>query len=152
MKKKIIGIFVCMLLISTAIPVIGIESLQSEQNIELSPTTFHNLSFEIIKPKEKMFYMFDKEIIPFPWTVIIGPINFTGTCKKDEGIIVDRVEFHIYNKDGKNISFHMLEDPECPCMFGRDRMLFGQFTINFTAFDYDLGINASAEMKVWNFF
>jgi len=37
MKKKLLGIFVCMLLIATAIPAVGTMNIEKSDNIPLEP-------------------------------------------------------------------------------------------------------------------
>jgi len=149
MKKKIIGIFVCILLISTAIPVIGIESLQSEQDIALSTTTFQNMSVTITRPKG--IYILDRQIIPFPWTIIIGPITIEANATIDEGII-DRAELNIYDKKGDLKEWKPIDDPDIPIiLISWNATAFGKYTMEIIVFD-EQNNSANDTINVWKFF
>lgn len=157
MKMKIIGVFVCMLLISTAIPVIGIESLQSEQDIALStkcsPTTFQNLSIEITKPKAGKLYVFEKEIIPFPWTMIIGPITIELNATIDEGTF-NRTELHVFNIFGKEVvNVTAIDDPEepWPWPWPPEPPLLMKYTLEIIIFDNQEN-SANDTINFWKFF
>ena len=120
MEKKIIEILVCILIIITStLPVIGVESLVSDkENILVSNNSLANgnMTIEITKPKG--IYFFNKQIIPIPFnsSLVIGPITIIANFTADQGTILDRVECHIYNKKDKEIfsDMKLIDDPEEP--------------------------------------
>jgi hypothetical protein len=95
MKNNIVRILICILiLIIITIPVIGIDSLESNnENILLSnksPPILQNISVQFTKPKKDL-YLFNNKIMRFPVPLIIGPITIETNGTVDEGIIIDRI-------------------------------------------------------------
>ncbi len=160
MKKKVIGIFICILMIITiAIPVIGFESLESDkENIFLankSPVN-GNMTIEITKPKG--IYLFDRQIIPisFNSSLIIGPITIIANFTADEGTILDRVECHIYNKRDKEIFTDVepianQEEPYDPYICNWNIPAFDKHTIEVILYNYQ-NDSISDTTLVWKIF
>ena len=160
MKKKIIGILVFILIIiTTALPVIGFESLESDkENILVSNKSpiEGNMTIEITKPKG--IYLFDRQIIPisFNSSLIIGPITIIANLIADEGTILDRVECHIYNKRDKEIftDVEPIANPEEPydpyeCIWNIPA--FDKHTIEVILYD-DQNDSISDTTLVWKIF
>lgn len=94
MKKKIVGIFVCMLLITTALPVVGIM-IKNEQSIKSQSSP----SVEIIKPKRSGIYFAGIPIMQMPRggrpALVIGKISFQIKISPIEEI--NRVTWYVDN-------------------------------------------------------
>ena len=98
---------------------------------------------DLVKPKMDYIYFFDRQIIPFPGTFIIGPITIEVEAEDFE-CGIDRVEFYI---DDKLIS----DDTEEPFVWKWSQFSFGRRTIKVVAYN-NCGISDSREMQVWKFF
>ena len=89
MKKKLLGIFVCMLLIATALPAVGtiVEPEPSEMQV-----------VTITRPVAGNLYLFDTIVIPIggTTTIIIGPITLQATAQPT----VAAVTWMVYDKNG----------------------------------------------------
>jgi hypothetical protein len=96
----------------------------------------------IEKPVKGHLYFIDREIIPFPWTFIIGRI--TIDIKAEAQLGVDRVEFYIDNDlryTANNTPYEWLWQG----------LSFGHHTLKIIAFDKE-GDNRENQIVVWKFF
>ena len=144
------------MIITTALPVIGFESLESyKENILVSNKSLvnGNMTIEITKPKG--IYFFDRQIIPIPFnsSLIIGPINIIANFTADEGTILDRVECHIYNKKDKEIfsDVEPINNSEEPYVCLWNIPAFDKHTIEVILYD-DQNNSISDTTLVWKFF
>lgn len=106
MKRKIIGTFVCMLLITTALPVLGslnANKFQAESSIQSE--TFVESEMQLItitRPKSRNLYLFDTIVLPFPSArpIIIGPITFQCQAQPN----VAWVDYYLTDMSGNLLS------------------------------------------------
>jgi hypothetical protein len=160
MEKKIVGILLCMLIIITAaLPAIGVESLVSDkENILVSNNSLANENMTIDITKPKGIYFFDKQIIPisFNSSLAIGPITVIANFTADEGTILDRVECHIYNKKDKEVFTDMKlindsEEPYDPYLCNWNIPAFDKHIIEVILYD-DQNDSISDTALVWKIF
>jgi len=105
----------------------------SSQNSE------ENMSLNILTPAEGKLYILGKEIVDFPRTLIIGPINIQVEINDANGTIT-LVEFYI---DG-DLKYNTTEEPY---IYNWNERVFGLRTITVKAYD-DMGYNKETEFNV----
>ena len=81
---------------------------------------------EIRKPKEKYLYIFDREVMPFFNTVIIGKVNVEVDASDEDGI--ERVEFYVNDV----LKF---TDYDEPYQWQWNEFSFGKYEIKVVAHD-----------------
>ena len=97
-----------------------------------------NLTIDIEKPREKYLYVFDRAIMPFKNTIILGRITIQAEVYSVND--PDRVEFFI---DGKL----KCTDDESPYQWCWDERIFGMHEIKAIAYDKN-GNEAEDEINV----
>jgi len=93
---------------------------------------------EIRKPREKFLYIFDREIMPFFDTVIIGKITVEVDAGDEDGI--ERVEFYVDNV----LKF---TDYNEPYLWLWDKFAMGRHVIKAVAYDNE-GNKAEDKIKI----
>lgn len=91
MKKKIVGIFVCMLMIAAALPAVG-----SMDNYEQPKESQLSLSIEIVEPKEGWLYIGGSPILNLPFlsrAFIFGQIIFKVGINSTE--LIECVDWYV---------------------------------------------------------
>lgn len=147
MKNKIVGLFICTLLIVTTIsPVMGIgDTPEDVMKLSVPELTekktftskqFNLLDIDIIKP-DNAFYYNDKELFSFFMPLIIGPITIEAEVTGD---IAERVEFYI-NDELKNTDYTE------PYTWFWDETTFFLHKIKVVAYD-DTGNTGEEELSV----
>jgi len=111
----------------------NVGSDESSQNSE------SNISLNILTPSEGKLYILGKEIVDFPRTLIIGPINIQAEVNDTNGTIT-RVEFYI---DG-DLRYNTTEGPYS---YDWNEKVFGLRTITVKAYD-DNGYSEKTEFNV----
>ena len=98
---------------------------------------------DFVKPLEKSLYIFNKKLLPFPITLVIGDIDVKAYAL-DNKTVVNHVEFYINNELKANVSTE-------PYVWRWSEKTFGKYTIKVVAYD-SFGNHASKEITVWKFF
>jgi hypothetical protein len=96
-------------------------------------------TIELIQPREGYLYIFDREIIPIPLTIVIGPITIEVEAH-DEESGMDRAEFYIDDE-------LRYTDYEEPYEWLWDETVFERHTIKVIAYD-NAGNSGSDEIDV----
>jgi hypothetical protein len=89
MKRKIVGIFACCIMLTLIIPVTTIANIEEYNSSDKIPTTI-----TIHKPEKGNLYVMGAQVIslPFDWIVILGPITIEAWVTGLNGF---QVEFYI---------------------------------------------------------
>ena len=99
---------------------------------------------EITKPKEGHLYLFDKEIILIPITIIIGQVTVeVDAFDEIGGSGIDRVKFYIDDE-------LKATDTSLPHEWLWDKQVFFKHTIKVVAYD-NAGYSITKELLVWKF-
>lgn len=101
---------------------------------------------ETIRPKG--IYLFDKQIIPFPFdlALVIGAVTITADASDGESGI-SKVEFYV----GEELIGTDYEEPY-ECLWKNASGLFARYSIKAKAYDHAENSISSKEIKVWRFF